>query len=202
MESAAKVLSRSEILRVGREILAGGVPSWYPLTARDFDVPPADLEFVGALWCVCFDARGAKCIRTDMGMAFQYGPYILMNRGPGRGIGFETHRNTAAAVRRLAELGSSGAPELLAYMVVADASLTGPSGSELAVEPGDLLQRGDNGLFAKVAPGWVGPVSMSDEQVASLRPVRVMRRDFGYLFVDPEDQALYKRLTGRTFVEG
>lgn len=99
--TVARLPSRAEILREGSEIC--GVPATPLVTeeiAANFDVPEEDLEFAVSLWHVCVAHPTFLSCETDFGVAYQYGPYVLLNRDCAR-FALEECKTTAAAMRRL-----------------------------------------------------------------------------------------------------
>lgn len=102
--TVARLPSRAQILEQGRKICATrSMPLVVSGTAADFDVPEGDLEFVVALWHVCVAHPLVMSCETDLGIAYQYGPYVLLNRDSER-FTLEECESTAAAMRRLSEV--------------------------------------------------------------------------------------------------
>jgi hypothetical protein len=98
-------LSRADILKTGHAICeAKSIPLVRPETAVEFDVPQEDLEFAVALWHVCLASEDTPWQETNLGVAVQHGPYVLLNRDSGR-FTLEQCETTAAAMRRFHEVG-------------------------------------------------------------------------------------------------
>jgi hypothetical protein len=104
--TVARLPSRAEVLRKGREICRTlAIPLMTAEIAANFDVPDEDLEFAVSLWHVCVAHPTFLSCETDFGVAYQHGPYVLVNRDCAR-FTLEECKSTAAAMRRLSEVAS------------------------------------------------------------------------------------------------
>jgi hypothetical protein len=104
--TVARLPSRAEILREGSEICgASATPLVTEAIAANFDVPDEDLKFAVSLWHICVAHPTFLSCETNFGVAYQYGPYVLLNRDCAR-FTFEECQSTAAAMRRLSEVAS------------------------------------------------------------------------------------------------
>jgi hypothetical protein len=104
--TVAKLPSRAQIVQEGREICVTlAIPLVTVEIAANFDVADEDLEFAIALWHVCVAHPRFLSCETDFGIAYQYGPYVLLNQDSAR-FTFEECETTAAAMRRLSEVAS------------------------------------------------------------------------------------------------
>ena len=155
-------LHREEILRRGREICeAESTPLVDADSAVQFDVPDEELEFTAALWRVCTESKGTAWKETDLGFAFQYGPYVLLNRYSGRYV-LEKFDSTAAAMRRFNEAGRDElATTQTGLLVVEELEVRNHAGKKFTLKPGEFLQRGVRGNYAAFSPGWVEVVDLT-----------------------------------------
>jgi len=201
-QSFAGVLSREEILARGREICeAEAAPLVGPGSAIEFDVPGEELEFAAALWRVCGEPGMGAWKETDLGFAFQYGPYVLLNRDSGR-LALEEYEGTAAAMRRYRGISRDDfASTQTGLLVVKKTKVTNYDGGQFTLHPGDLLQRGSTGNYAAFSSNWVEVVQLTKEKIKRLRPVLLVKRDLTYFFISPEDAFLFEDLTGKKFLE-
>jgi hypothetical protein len=202
-QSVSKVLSREGILQRGQEICAAeSMPLIQSSSAVDFDVPCDELEFAAALWHVCNESRGTAWKETDLGFAFQYGPYVLLNRDSGR-YALEQCDGTAAAMRRFDEVGCDElAITETGLLVVEELKVTNYDGGEFTLQPGEFLEYGSaTKNYAVFSPGWVEVVDLTKEQLERLRPVCVVKRDLEFFFISEADAVIFEQLTGKKFLK-